>query len=100
TLKAIDEGASWIDGAAGGLGAGAGNAATELLVAVCEQVELDTGIDVLAIATAAEKIIETVGRQPAIDRRSILLGLSGVASSFLLHAEQAGERYGVSEADI
>jgi len=39
TLAAIGEGATWIDGAVRGFGAGAGNTATEVLAAVLDRLD-------------------------------------------------------------
>jgi 4-hydroxy 2-oxovalerate aldolase len=41
-----------------------------------------------------------ISRLPHMDRSSIVQGYAGVYSSFLLHAERAAERYGVSGAEI
>lgn len=101
TLKAIEEGAHHVDASTRGLGAGAGNCATEALVAVCDKLGVQTGVDVLAIANAAEDVVAPItDRQPIVDRASLILGWAGVYSSFLLHAEKAAQRYGVSQADI
>jgi 4-hydroxy 2-oxovalerate aldolase len=101
TLTAIQSGAEHIDSATRGLGAGAGNCPTEAIVAVCDRVGIPTGVDVMAIANAAEDVVSKVAeRRPAIDRSSLILGWAGVYSSFLLHAERAAERYKVSAAEI
>jgi 4-hydroxy 2-oxovalerate aldolase len=101
TLAAIDAGARHVDASARGLGAGAGNCATEALVAACDKLGIETGIDVLAIADAAEDVVsQVVERRPEVDRSSLLLGWAGVYSSFLLHTRAAAERYGVRESDI
>ena len=69
--------------------------------AVCDKLGIETGIDVLAIADAAEEVVSGVAeRRPEVDRSSLLLGWAGVYSSFLLHTRAAAERYGVREADI
>jgi hypothetical protein len=39
-------------------------------------------------------------RQQVVDRAGLLLGYAGVYGSFLLHAQRAAERYGVSQAEI
>jgi 4-hydroxy 2-oxovalerate aldolase len=101
TLTAIEQGAGHIDCSTRGLGAGAGNCATEVLVVVCDKLGWETGIDVMAIANAAEDVVAPITeRQPTIDRASLMLGWAGVYSSFLLHAERAARRYGLSEAEI
>jgi 4-hydroxy-2-oxovalerate aldolase len=101
SLAAIDAGATWIDGCTCGMGAGAGNAPTEILVAACAKSGIETGIDPFAIIDAAEEVVRPMLDRPqVIDRSSLILGYAGVYSSFLLHAERAAERFGVSAKDI
>jgi 4-hydroxy 2-oxovalerate aldolase len=101
SLAAIGAGATWIDGCTCGMGAGAGNAPTELLVAACDRSAIETGIDVFAMMDAAEDVVRPILDRPQIvDRSSLILGYAGVYSSFLLHAERAAERFGVSAKDI
>jgi len=101
SLAAIEAGATWIDGCTCGLGAGAGNAPTEILVAACDKSGVGTGIDVFAMMDAAEEVVRPILDRPqVVDRASLILGYAGVYSSFLLHAERAAERFGVSAKDI
>jgi 4-hydroxy-2-oxovalerate aldolase len=101
SLAAIAAGATWIDGCTCGLGAGAGNAPTELLAAACDRAGIDTGLDAFALMDVAEDVVRPMLDAPqVVDRASILLGYAGVYSSFLLHAERAAERFGVSAKDI
>jgi 4-hydroxy 2-oxovalerate aldolase len=101
SLAAIDAGATWIDGCTCGLGAGAGNAPTELLAATCAKSGIETGIDVFAMADAAEEVVKPILDRPqVVDRAALVLGYAGVYSSFLLHAERAAERFGVTAKDI
>jgi 4-hydroxy 2-oxovalerate aldolase len=94
-------GARQIDGCTRGLGAGAGNAPTEVLAAVFERLGVATGIDLPAVLAAAEEVVAPyIERLPFMDRNSIMLGYAGAYSSFLLHAERAAERYGVPAHDI
>jgi 4-hydroxy 2-oxovalerate aldolase len=101
TLAAIDAGAVQVDGSARRMGAGAGNAPTEALVAVLEKLGLRTGIDVGAIIDAAEDVVRPImNGERTLDRMAITMGYAGVYSSFLLHAQRAAEAYGVSGTEI
>lgn len=101
-LAAAEAGASVIDGSCHGLGAGAGNAATEVVVAALDRAGADTGIDTRRLIDVAEDVVarRCAGRLPSLDRESLLLGYAGIYSSFLLHTRRAAARYRVSEADI
>ncbi|ANC76153.1 4-hydroxy-2-oxovalerate aldolase [Fictibacillus phosphorivorans] len=101
TLVAIEEGATRIDGSVRCLGAGAGNTQTEVLLAVLERMGIHTGIDLYKMMDLAEDVIGPMlpGAQE-IRRGSLAMGYAGVYSSFLLHAERAGKRFGVDSRDI
>ena len=101
SLAAIDAGAQHIDASARGLGAGAGNCSSEALAAACDKLGIETGIDVLGLANAAEYVVAPIMlREPIVDRASLMLGWAGVYSSFLLHAERAAAQYDVDLADL
>ncbi len=101
SLAAYEEGARQIDGCTCGLGAGAGNCPTEVLVAVCDRLGIETGVDPLAMMDAAEEVVRPLMPRPqVVDRDGLLLGYAGVYSSFLLHAQRAAERFGVDTKDI
>jgi 4-hydroxy 2-oxovalerate aldolase len=101
SLSALEEGASQLDGCTTGLGAGAGNCPTEILIATLDKTGVSTGIDPLAVVQVAEEVVRPLNpTQGVIDRDALLLGYSGVYGSFLLHAKRAAERFGVSSADI
>jgi len=101
SLVAIDAGATWIDGCTCGLGAGAGNTPTEVLVAACDRLGIETGIDTFAIIDVAEDIVRPmIPRPQVVDRAALILGYAGVYSSFLLHAEAAAEKFSVSSKEI
>ena len=101
SMAAIEAGATWIDGCTCGLGAGAGNTPTEVLVAVCDRLGIETGIDVYTMMDVAEEVVKPVMARPqVVDRAGLILGYAGVYSSFLLHAERAAQRFGVSSKDI
>jgi 4-hydroxy 2-oxovalerate aldolase len=93
SLAAVKEGATYIDTALRGLGAGAGNTSTEAFAAACDRLGWATGVDVAALADAAEEVVvPRMPRLPAIDRGSLVIGWAGVPSTFLLHAERAATR--------
>lgn len=101
SIAALEEGADQVDACSRGLGAGAGNCPTEVLVAVSERSGYPTGIDVLAIMDVAQDVVAPMMTRPQlIDRDGLTLGYAGVYGSFLLHAQRAGERFGVDARDI
>jgi 4-hydroxy 2-oxovalerate aldolase len=101
TVAAIEEGASQVDGCLRGLGAGAGNAPTELLAAVLDRMGLGGELDVFGLSDVAETIVAPLmPYQPVPDRESIALGYSGVYSTFLLHAKRHGRRLGIDPREI
>lgn len=101
SLTAIEEGATRIDGSVRCLGAGAGNAQTEVLIAVLDKLGLNPGIDLYKMMDLAENIVGPLLPRPQeIGKNSLTLGYAGVYSSFLLHAEKAGKRYGIDPRDI
>ena len=101
TIVAIEEGATRIDGSVRCLGAGAGNTQTEVLLAVMERMGINVGIDLFKMMDLAEDIVGPIipGSQE-IRKGSLILGYAGVYSSFLLHAERAGARFGIDPRDI
>lgn len=101
TLAAIEEGATRIDGSLRAFGAGAGNTQTEVLVTVLDKLKINTGVNLYEIMDVAEEVVAPILPRPQeIDRDALILGYAGVYSSFLLHAKQAGEKFGVDTRDI
>lgn len=101
SLAAVACGATRIDAAAAGLGAGAGNTPMEVFIAVCARMGIETGVDVFKIQDVAEDLVVPImDHVIRIDRDSLTLGYAGVYSSFLLFAKRAEGRYGVPARDI
>ncbi|MFM2112323.1 MAG: 4-hydroxy-2-oxovalerate aldolase [Pseudomonadota bacterium] len=102
SIAAIAAGASRIDASVAGLGAGAGNTPLEVLLAVCERMGIETGVDLFKLMDVAEEVIFPMmtERVVRVDRDSLTLGYAGVYSTFLLHAKRAAARFGVPARDI
>jgi len=101
SIGALEEGVDQVDGCSRGLGAGAGNCPTEVLVAVSDKLGWATGVDPLAIMDVAEDVVAPImPREQIVNRAALTLGYAGVYGSFLLHAERAAERFGVDARDI
>ena len=101
SIAALEAGADQLDGSLRGLGAGAGNAPTELLAAILDRMDVNPGLDVFKLMDAAEYVIAPfMPFQPFPDRDSITIGYAGVYSTFLLHAKHAAERYGLDPREI
>ena len=101
SIAAVEAGANRIDAAAAGLGAGAGNTPMEVLIAVCDRMGIETGVDTFKISDVAEdRVVPIMDHVIRIDRDSLTLGYAGVYSSFLLFAKRAEKKYGVSARDI
>jgi 4-hydroxy 2-oxovalerate aldolase len=100
-LASVDAGATWLDGSLRGLGAGSGNAATEVLAAALERSGHDIAVDTFSLMDLAEDVVAPLLRRPQlIDRTTLVLGYSGVYSSFLLHAQRAASKFDVDPRDI
>jgi 4-hydroxy 2-oxovalerate aldolase len=96
SVLAYQAGATQVDGALCALGAGAGNAPTEVLAATFARLGIGTGVDVDGVLAAAKEVVRPlVPKLPWMDRSSVIQGYAGVYCSFLLHAQRAAERYRV-----
>jgi len=101
SVAAVEAGASRIDAAAAGLGAGAGNTPMEVFIAVCARMGIETGVDLFRIQDVAEDLVVPIMDHPIrVDRDALTLGYAGVYSSFLLFAKRAEAKYGISARDL
>ncbi|MBH10547.1 MAG: 4-hydroxy-2-oxovalerate aldolase [Candidatus Marinimicrobia bacterium] len=101
SIFAIRAGAVQIDGSTRSFGAGAGNTPLEAFIAICEKIDIKTGVDVLKMFDVAETVVRPIMDSECImDRLSLIMGYAGVYSSFLKHAYRAADQYNVSGTDI
>jgi 4-hydroxy-2-oxovalerate/4-hydroxy-2-oxohexanoate aldolase len=101
SLAAVEAGATRIDGSLAGLGAGAGNTPLEVFIAVCERMEVDTGVNLFkAMDIAEDMIVPMMEHTVRVDRDALTLGFAGVYSSFLLFAKRSAKKYNLSSRDI
>ena len=100
-LAAVEAGATYLDCSLRGLGAGAGNAQSEVLVGVLDRAGYETGIDFYKIMDVAEDIVEPIMARPQVIRNTaLMLGYAGVYSSFLLFTYRAAEKFKLDPRDI
>jgi 4-hydroxy-2-oxovalerate aldolase len=101
TLVGVEEGATIVDACLAGFGAGAGNCHLEAIVAVLHRMGYSTGVDLWKAQDVTEEHVRPLMPGPmGIDRDSLVLGFTGIYSSFLLHTRRAAARFGVDSRDI
>lgn len=101
SLVAYQNGARIIDGSILGFGAGCGNAQLEVIVAVFEKMEINTGVDLYSILDCADFAKDTFIKDvPSIKPVGVVSGLSGVFSGFVKHVERISQQYDVDPRDV
>ncbi|MGC1374506.1 MAG: hypothetical protein WA824_20385 [Candidatus Sulfotelmatobacter sp.] len=96
SIEAVRCGATFIDTTLYGLGRSAGNAPTEVLVAVLHNLGIETGIDLFEVMDAAEEFIGPLMSQVQLyDMMSVAMGCSQFHSSFLPKVVVAARNHGV-----
>ena len=104
SIAAIEAGATYIDGSLSGLGAGAGNTSTETLVAVMNKMDYDHNVDLYKTMDVSTDslipILTSKGLSPQTNIDALMIGYSGVYSSFMLHAKRAAARFDVDVRDV
>lgn len=93
-IAATEAGCTRVDTTMQGIGRGAGNAVTELVVAVLGRQGVDLGIDLNALTSLSERLVRPLLHLKGWDAIDITSGVAGFHSSHLAlvraHAEEAG----------
>ncbi len=100
-VYALRAGATIIDGSVRGFGAGAGNAAIEIISALLSKLNLTSNVkinDIFTLADTAESIL--LKNIPVSRTSNIASGLSGVFSGFERHVKFEAEQNNVSPLEI
>lgn len=101
TIAAVEAGATYVDGSLRCLGAGSGNTQTEVMAAVFDRLGYDTGVALYPLMDVANQVVaKFMPRPQEITGASLIMGYSGVYSSFLLHTQDAARKFNVDERDI
>ncbi|MGJ9459826.1 4-hydroxy-2-oxovalerate aldolase [Oceanobacillus sp. CF4.6] len=101
TVAALEAGANQVDGTVRGLGAGAGNAPTEVIVATLNKMGIDTAISLAGLMDLSEEVVAPIMPGPiVIDRDNLASGYAGVYNSFLLHVRKAAEQFDLNPTEI
>lgn len=95
TLAAIDAGAQIVDTSLRGLGRSAGNAQTEVMVAVLERRGIDTGIDLFSTMSISEELISPLAQSEGVDPVELCSGYGGFHSKFLPIVRSIADEVGV-----
>lgn len=95
-IAGVQAGATYVDGATEGLGAGSGNGNTAAIVTVLDKMDYVTGCDWYKLVENGKKNVRPLVRHSLeITGDSVILGAAGIYSSFLLHVQEASEKYDI-----
>ena len=105
SMTAVEAGATYLDGSLSGLGAGAGNTATEQLIAVMNRLGHEHDGDLFKAMDASSEVLIPILKKKGIhsvqnNLDAMIIGYAGVYSSFLLHAKKAAQRFGIDTRSI
>jgi 4-hydroxy 2-oxovalerate aldolase len=101
SLVAVQNGATYIDACIRGFGAGAGNAALEILIPVLEKSGFNLGVDFKKVIVEADLVMEyLVPTQPNVTPVNVLTGLNRLFSGFEKPIIKAAKLYNVEYSSL
>ncbi len=101
SIAAYEAGADFIDSTLQGLGAGSGNTPTEALVASLKKMEVETGCDFFKLMETGEKYVRPlIEHTLEVTNESLILGYTGIYSSFYLPTLKTAKKFGVNPIDV
>lgn len=101
SLVAVQSGATYIDACIRGFGAGAGNAALEVLIPVLEKSGFTLGVDFKKVIMEADTVTEyLVTNPPNVTPVNVLTGLHRLFSGFEKPIIKAAKLYGVEYSSL
>lgn len=101
SLVAIQSGATYIDACIRGFGAGAGNAALEILIPVLEKSGYNLGVDFKKVIVEADAVMNyLVPTQPNVTPVNVLTGLNRLFSGFEKPIIKTAKLYGIEYSSL
>lgn len=101
SLAAYESGADFVDTTLQGLGAGSGNTPTEATVAAFNKMQVETGCDLFKLMEVGEKYVRPlVQHSLEVTNESIILGYTGIYSSFYLPTIKTAKKFNVNPIDV
>src|ERR1017187_1327333 len=100
TLRAVDEGAAMVDTSLQGMGRSAGNAITEILVAILKKRGLLPGIDMKAVMDVGVGLIQPLLGRRGIDPMAVTSGYASFHSSFTSKVVKYAQKHDIDVRDL
>lgn len=100
TLRAIEEGAVLIDSSLQGMGRSAGNAVTEVLVAIMQRRGLLAHIDLKAAMDVGQGLIQPLLGKRGVDPMAVTGGLAKFHSSFTGKVQRYAQKHHIDVRDL
>lgn len=100
TLRAIDEGAVLVDSSLQGMGRSAGNAITEVLVAILQQRGKAPHIDIKGAMDIGQALIQPLLGRRGLDPTAVTGGVASFHSSFMPKVQSYARKHNIDVRDL